>query len=62
MIIIWFFCNEVIIKMLKILKMSLNLKKNKLLAFKIKIVSKNHLIRNLNKNKQTKLNKIINFC
>ena len=50
-----FFCKEVIIKMLKILKMSQNLKK-KLIDIKKKIASKNRLRRNLNKNKLTKLN------
>ena len=53
-----FFCKEVIIKMLKILKMSQNPKK-KLIAIKKKIARKNSLTRNLNNDKLTKLNKKI---
>ena len=57
MIIQVFFSNEVIIRMLKILKMNRNLNKMKFLPIKMKIVSQNHLIKDLNKNKLIKLNK-----
>ena len=57
MIIQVFFSNEVIIGMLKILKMNQNLNKMKFLPIKMKIVSSNHLIKDLNKNKLIKLNK-----
>ena len=57
MIIQVFFSNEVIIGMLKILKMNQNLNKMKFLPIKMKIVSQNHLIKDLNKNKLKKLNK-----
>ena len=56
MIIQVFFNNEVIIRMLKILKMNQNLNKMKFLPIKMKIVSQNHLIKDLNKNKLIKLN------
>lgn len=56
MIIRVFFCNEVTIKMLKILKMNRNLKR-KLLAIKKKIAKMNHLRKNLNKNRLINLNK-----
>ena len=62
MIIQVFFNNEVIIRMLKILKMSQNLNKKKILPIKMKIVSQNHLRKDLNKNKQIKLNKNIKLC
>ena len=57
MIIQVFSSNEVIIRMLKILKMNQNLNKMKFLPIKMKIVSQNHLIKDLNKNKIIKLNK-----
>ena len=57
MIIQVFFSNEVIIGMLKILKMNQNLNKMKFLPIKMKIVNQNHLIKDLNKNKLIKLNK-----
>ncbi len=57
MIIQAFFSNEVIIRMLKILKMNQNLNKMKFLPIKMKIVNQNHLIKDLNKNKLIKLNK-----
>ena len=57
MIIQVFFNNEVIIRMLKILKMNQNLNKMKFLPIKMKIVNQNHLIKDLNKNKLIKLNK-----
>ncbi len=59
MIILVSYCNEVIIRMQKILKTSRNLKKKKMLAIKMKKASKNHLIKNLNKSKIQKLNKNI---
>ena len=59
MIIQVFFSNEVIIGMLKILKMNQNLNKMKFLPIKMKIVSQNHLRKDLNKNNQIKLNKNI---
>ena len=62
MIIQVFFNNEVIIRMLKILKMSQNLNKKKILPIKMKIVSQNHLRNDLNKNNQIKLNKNIKLC
>ena len=62
MIIQVFFNNEVIIRMLKILKMSQNLNKKKILPIKMKIVSQNHLRKDLNKNNQIKLNKNIKLC
>ena len=57
MIIQVFFSNELIIGMLKILKMNQNLNKMKFLPIKMKIVNQNHLIKDLNKNKLIKLNK-----
>ena len=57
MIIQVFFNKEVIIRMLKILKMNQNLNKMKFLPIKMKIVNQNHLIKDLNKNKLIKLNK-----
>ena len=62
MIIQVFFNNEVIIRMLKILKMSQNLNKKKILPIKMKIVSQNHLRKDQNKNNQIKLNKNIKLC
>ena len=58
MIIQVFFNNEVIIRMLKILKMSQNLNKKKILPIKMKIVSQNHLRKDQNKNNQ--ISKILN--